>query len=120
MSEREHRRVIPHWGERERTGDLAWIGENLQGFWEAAQSGYEAEGRGALVVDTIATPVNAGHPFGYVAQAQIRQLGAKDEIRMLATYNPACEMIIILLKPKERMSSYRVGVPGQQSKVKIR
>jgi hypothetical protein len=66
------------------------------------------------------TPTDAGHLFGYVSEVQIRQLGATDEIRMMAAYDPSWEMIIILLKPKDRMSSYRVGIPGEQSKPKTR
>ena len=115
MPERE-RQPIPQWAERERTDDLAWIGENLQGYWKAARSGYEADGRGALVADTTVKPTGGGHPFGYVAQKQIRQFGGHDEIRMVAAYDPSWEMVIVILKPKDRISSYRVGIPGQQSK----
>ena len=88
MPERERRPQIQNWAERERTEDLAWIGENLQGFWEAAQSEYESEGRGAIVVDTIATPSGAGHSFGYVSQKLIRQFGVTDEICMVTGYDP--------------------------------
>jgi hypothetical protein len=111
MAKHERRPSLPTWAERERAGDLAWIGENLQEFWKAARSGYEASGRGALVVDTAVQPTGAGQPFGYVLQEQIRQLGAKDEIRMIATYDPSWELVIVLLKPEDRLSSYRVGVP---------
>lgn len=114
MPERDRRKPLPTWAERERTEDLTWIGENLQGFWGAARSGYEASGRGALVVDTDVRPTGVCHPFGYVLQEQIRQLGAKDEIRMIAAYEPSWELVIILLKPRDRMSSYRVGIPGRQ------
>jgi hypothetical protein len=83
MPERERRPQIPNWAERERTEDLAWISENLQEFWAVAHSGYESEGRGAIVVDTTTTPTDAGHLFGYVSEVQIRQLGATDEIHHL-------------------------------------
>ena len=115
MPEREWR-PIPQWAERERTEDLAWIGENLQGFWKAARSGYEADGRGALVVDMVAMATGTGHQFGYVSEEKIRQFGGKDEIRMVGAYDPSWELVIVLLKPKDRISSYRVGVPGQQTK----
>jgi len=116
MPERERRSEIPRWAERERTEDLAWIGENLQGFWNAARSGYEADGRGALVADTTVKPTGGGHPFGYMRQEQIQQFGGKDETRMVSAYDPSWELVIVLLKPKDRMSSYRVGIPKQQSK----
>jgi hypothetical protein len=114
MPERERRPQIPNWAERERTEDLAWIGENLQEFWKVARRGFESEGRGALVIDMVAMATNTGHQFGYVAQEQILQLGAKDEIRMVGVYDPAWELVIILLKPRDRISSYRVGIPGQR------
>lgn len=115
MPERERRPEIPRWAERERIEDLAWIGENLQEFWKVARSGFEAEGRGALVIDVVALATGTGHQFGYVRQELIRQLGAKDEIRMVAAYDPSWELVIILLKLQDRMSSYRVGIPEQRA-----
>jgi hypothetical protein len=120
IPERERRPEIPRWAERERTEDLAWIGENLQEFWNVARSGFESEGRGALVIDVVAMATGKGHQFGYVKQEQIRQSGSKDEIRMVAAYDPSWELVIILLKQRDRMSSYRVGIPGQQSEAKAR
>jgi hypothetical protein len=113
MPERE-RRPIPRWAERERTEDLAWIGENLQEFWKVARSGFEAKGRGVLVIDMVAMVTGTGHQFGYVSEEQIRQFGGKDEIRMVAAYDPSWELVIVLLKPRDRISSYRVGVPEQR------
>ena len=88
MPERERRQPIPSWAERERIGDLAWLGENLPGLWSAAQTAFETEGRGALVVDTTARPTSAGHPFGYFSQEQVGGFGGRDEIRMMAAYDP--------------------------------
>lgn len=119
MPERE-RRPIPAWAEREHREHMAWIAENLQDFWAVAKAGYEQEGRGALIVDTMVQPTGGGHPFGYITQEQIRRLGSQDEMRMVAAYDPAWGLVIILLKPRERMSSYRIGIPGQQSKPSTR
>lgn len=116
MPEYERRRPIPHWAERERLGDLAWIAENLSGFWSRARTAYETEGRGALVVDMTVRPTGGGFPFGYVAQGQIRQFGGQDEMRMVAVYDPSWELVIVLLKPQDRVSSYRLGIPGHLSK----
>lgn len=116
MPERERRPEIPRWAGRERTEDLAWIGENLQEFWKVARSGFEAEGRGALVIDVVALATGTGHQFGYVRQEQIQQFGGKDEIRMVATYDPSWELVIVLLKLKDRISSYRVGIPDKRPK----
>jgi hypothetical protein len=118
MAKHERRPSFPAWAERERGEDLAWIGENLQEFWKVARSGFEAEGRGALVIDMVAMASGTGHQFGYVIQEQIRQFGGKDEIRMVAAYDPSWELVIVLLKPQNRVSSYRAGIPGQQSKAR--
>ncbi len=113
MPERE-RRPLPQWAERERVGDLAWIGENLYEFWAVAWSGYEQSGRGVLVVDTTVSAAGGRHPFGYISQEQIRQLDAQGTIPMMEEYDPSWEMVIVLLKPRDRTSSYRVGVPGHR------
>ena len=117
MPEHEPRRAIPRWAERERMADLAWIAENLQGFRSMARAAYETEGRGALVVDTTVRPTGGGHPFGFVSQEQIRRFGGQDEMRMIATYDPTWEMVIVLIKPGERISSYRIGIPRQPDKI---
>ena len=50
------RPLIPEWAVQERLSDLAWIKENLDVFWPAAQAQYRLEGRGAIVVDTTVRP----------------------------------------------------------------
>jgi hypothetical protein len=109
MSERERGRFRA-WAERERTGDLAWIKENLYVFWPVAQQGYEQHGRGAIVVDTTSRPTGEGHPFGYLPQAMVEQQGDEDTQRMVREYDPAWEMVTVLLKIHERSSTYRLGV----------
>lgn len=111
MRERDRRR-FPAWAERERAGDLAWIGENLHVFWPAAQQGYEEFGREAIVVDTTSRPTGEGHPFGYFPQAMVEQTGDEDAQRMVRQYDPTWEMVTVLLKTHDRVSVYRVGVGG--------
>ena len=106
------RRNIPPWAERERTSDLAWIGENLQVFWPVAQVGFEELGRGAIVVDITSRPTGEGHPFGYLPREVLDQFGDGDTQRMVAEYDPAWEMVAMLLKPQDRSSTYRIGVPS--------
>lgn len=115
MSPEGEQRRFPRWAERERASDLAWIAENLHILWPVAKAGYEALGRGALVVDTTSQPEpDKGNPFGYLPQEQIMASGGgKDEHRMMAQYDPTWELVTILLKEKERMSSYRIGVPDK-------
>ena len=112
MPEGEPQPHIPEWAQRERITDLAWIVENLHIFWPVARSAFDEFGRGAMVVDTTSRPTEQGHPFGYFPQEQIETYGGEDEIRMVAAYDPEREMVTILLKPRDRWSTYRIGVPG--------
>lgn len=66
---------------------------------------------GAVGVDTTACLAGTGHPFGYLTQAQIEQYGGRDEMRTVATYHPAQEMMLVLLKLQGRVRTYRVGIP---------
>lgn len=104
------RRNIPSWAEQERGSDLAWIGENVHVFWPVAQQAYEEVGRGAIVVDTTVRPTGEGHPFGYFSQDMVQEHGNEDTIRMVAEYDPTWEMITVLLKTRDRTSTYRIGV----------
>jgi len=115
MTERKNR--FPDWAERERGGDMTWLRENLHVFWPLAQVGYKTVGRGAIVVDTTETvihPGGTGHSMGYLDQVTITQHGDKDAQRMVGEYDPTGEFVSILLKPRDRQSTYRVRVvPGQ-------
>jgi hypothetical protein len=107
-------RSHPRWAEQQRAGDLEWIGENVHVFWPAAQEAHEELGRGALLVDTTTLAVHdAGesHPFVYVTQEDIAEKGDEDAQRMVGQYDPSWELVVILLKPQERESVYRVGLP---------
>ena len=101
---------LPHWAEQERSGDLAWIRENLHIFWPAAQMGYETVGRGAIVVDTTSRPTGEGHPFGYLDQIAIEQGADESTQRLVKEYEPSWEFVTSLLKTQDRISSYRVDV----------
>ena len=107
------RQRIPDWAQKERAGDLAWIGENLHLFWPVAQRGYQDSGRGAIVVDTTSRPTGNGHPFAYVPQAGIENLNDQDALRMVSAYDPTWEFVTMLFKPQARVSTYRVGLPTQ-------
>jgi hypothetical protein len=78
-----------------------------------AQLGYQAVGRGAVVVDTTTTAVHpggVGHPFGYLEEATLRQWGDADTQRLVRDYEPTAEFVTMLLKAHERVSSYRLRV----------
>lgn len=114
MRERDKRRFHA-WAERERAGDLAWTKENLCVFWPAAQQGYEQFGRGAIVIDTTQRPTGEGHPFGYYSQELVEQTDDEDAKRMVREYDPAWELVTVLLKSDDRASIYRVGVFGREA-----
>src|SRR5215212_5866976 len=100
---------IPEWARAERQSDFAWIAENLPSFWPSAQTQFAAQGRGVVVVDTTQQPdPNAGHPMYYVPRELAEQTGDEDVERMLTEYVPEREFVVLLLKPDERTSTYRV------------
>ena len=109
MTERERGR-FPAWAETGRAGDLGWIRENLHVFWPAAEMGYEELGRGAIVVDTTSRPTGEGHPFGYLPQEKVEETADEDAQRMVREYDPAWELVTVLLKSHDRVSVYRIGV----------
>jgi hypothetical protein len=99
---------IPEWARRERQRDLDWIADNFHVFGPAATAAFRAQGRGAIVVDTTLRPTDAGHPFGFYPQAFLEDQGDEDVNRMVKEYDPAKEMVVVMLKPQHRMSTYRV------------
>jgi hypothetical protein len=119
MSPERKSRRFPSWAEQERSSDLAWIGENLYVLWPAARMGYEAEGRGAVLVDTLVVGIHedgVGNPMFYVTEAQIEEKKDQDALRMIRAYDPAWELVTILLKIRNRESVYRVGLPDLRPK----
>lgn len=109
MSEHSGR---PAWAKRERLRDMAWVAENLAAFWPAAREQYGRFGRGAIVVDTTLCPAGRGHPFAYLPQDEVAAHYDSDAGRMVQTYNPELEVVIVLLKPQDRLSAYRIWVLG--------
>jgi len=108
------KRRPPGWARRERQRDLEWIGENFHVFWPAATAAYVKQGRGAIVVDTTSRPTGEGNPFGYFAQAMLERRKDEDVKRMVREYDPDWEFVVVLLKPKDRVSSYRVQIKPRQ------
>ena len=101
---------IPGWAKRERDSDFAWIRENQHLFWDAAQEQYKKLGRGAIVIDTTSQPlgIGTGNPFMYCPQEEIDQTDDKDVQRMLQEYDPETEIVVVLLKKHNKVSSYRL------------
>jgi hypothetical protein len=109
MDKKRGRREIPNWAQRQRYEDLAWIAENFHILYPEARAQFQTRGRGAIVVDTTSQPLpGAGHPFTYYNVEQVEQTGDQDARKMVAEYNPANEMVIMLLKRFNRLSIYRI------------
>ena len=78
-------------------------------FWTAAQQQYQEQGREAIVVDTTVQPVEGkGNPFAHFPQEKVEKGTDADVQRMVKQYDPEREMVVMLLKPEERVSTYRV------------
>jgi len=111
-------RPIPEWARKERLQDHAWIRENMEAFYIAASFGFFESGRGAVVIDTTVQFEDFGHPFAYFDQEIVEEGLDEDTKRMVTDYDPQKEMVIVLLKPKNRTSTYRVrqqpGEPGTE------
>ncbi len=61
------------------------------------------------MIDTTQQPdPNAGHPMYYLPRELAEQTGDEDVARMLNEYAPEREFVVLLLKPEERTSTYRV------------
>lgn len=116
MTERA-KRLFPSRAQTKRALDLAWISDSAHVSWSVAQRGLEEHGRGAIVVDTTQRPTAESDPFGYFPQAVVEQTGDEDTQRMVTEYDPSWEMVTVLLKAHDRISTYRVGVlprrPGE-------
>ena len=103
--ERHH---LPSWAQRERWNDLAWIALYLPDFHLAAGLGYQALGRGAIVIDTCYRVPGGGHPAAYFTQEQVSRYDDPNFDRLIAEYLPQEELVVILLKESRRSSAYRL------------
>jgi hypothetical protein len=108
-------RHFPNWAERERQGDLRWIGENVHILWPAAHTGFETLGRGAITVDTTIKPVpGLINPFTYLSQAELQPLRDQDMERIVRQYDPTKELVVVLFKTQQRTSTYRIQPQPRQ------
>lgn len=109
---------IPEWAARERTEDLAWIGENTHILLPAAKLAFEESGRGAVIVDTntvVECGEQTGNPMFYLPAEEIQRYGWLPAIQMVSAYDPSWEFVTVLLK-RNRESAYRIGVPTVKNK----
>jgi hypothetical protein len=115
MAPERHTAHLPEWARRERRADLEWIRENLHVLEPVAHAGYADSGRGAIVIDTTATPIRAGHPFGYLPQELFEQGDDEGIKRMVREYDPRQELVLVLIKSDNRTSTYRVTTRARRA-----
>jgi hypothetical protein len=101
-------RPIPEWARNERLHDQMWVQSNMGSFFTVASLSFIESGRGAIIVDATTQFANMGHPFTYFTQEMIDQDLDEDTQRMVEEYDPEKELVIVLLKPEEKVSTYRV------------
>ena len=99
---------IPDWAQRDRQRDMHWVAENLYLFWPVATEAYVKQGRGAIIVDTTSRPTGEGHPFAYFTQTFVEERDVEDVKRMVREYDPDREFVLVMIKPYDRLSTYRV------------
>jgi hypothetical protein len=104
----QERATISNW---ERNADLAWLAENLEVFCGAAQSGFEQAGRGALAIDLTNPLETGGYPAAYWPQSYVDEFASQAVARVVQTYDPENDVVIMLLKAGEKMSIYRLRKP---------
>jgi len=90
---------------------MNWIRENLHVFLPSATVAFAEFGRGAIVVDTTSRPTGEGHPFGYFPQEMIEEGDDEDIKRMVKEYDPEKDIVIVMLKENDKMSTYRIHLP---------
>ena len=118
MSQERDNKKIPEWAETERLEDQKWIAENLHIFQHTAQTAFESQGRGVIVVDATTQILGEGNPFGYISQEAVEQTEDADVQRMTKEYDPAKEFVIVIIKPEDRLSTYRVQPTPRTTKKK--
>ena len=90
----------------DRDIDLKWINENLATLTLFARTNYQTVGRGVLVIDHS----ESGKTDPPVDYLPLLDLPADDEDtrRMVREYDPSEELIVLLMKPDDLVSSYRL------------
>ncbi len=109
----------PVWAEQERLDDLAWIKHNADAFWSMAQAGYEAVGRGVVVVNIAHQASEAGHPLSYCPQDAIDLLDLETAGQAVQAYHPQEEFVTLLIKPEDRISVYQLQLIMPENDVRL-
>ena len=100
----------PDWARQEYLADSDWIVKDLDVLWLFAARAFDETGPGAIVVDVGVQPIpGAGHPVGYFTQEQIEEKDVRIK-HALREYQPTEEFVLVLLRPGNIISAFRVGL----------
>ena len=100
--------TLSNWHEQTREAELAWINENLSAFQQFVVEQYDEQGRGAILVNTGFTSEEQGHPYWYLPQAVIEDLGVGQDIQLVRNYDPLKEIVLIFQKAASPTSTHRI------------
>ena len=67
------------------------------------------------MVDATRRGAGEGYAFGYIDQTVFESDDDEDIKRMIREYNPLYEMVVVVLKPDNRTSTYRVSAQLRRS-----
>jgi hypothetical protein len=106
-------------GRESRESHAEFLTLNWRLLAAAAWDGYQRQGRGAIVIDSMhATDAPSGLPWqvgradsAYVALADLERTGIaqEEEKRLIARYDPEREIVAIILRSDGGVSGYRMG-----------
>ena len=88
--------------------DLDWIKENLESLSRYAASEYRSKGRGALLIDH-SLPRVADPRVYYIPESELPERDDPETKRMVEEYVPRKELVVVIMKPHNQASSYRVA-----------
>lgn len=92
----------------EKQSDFEWLAENLDIFRSVAVEATARHGRGAVAVDLVRPPVNDGNLCIYWPQEHIDAYAGEAVRALLREYEPESEVVVMILKPGDRISAYRL------------
>ena len=90
--------------------DFEWLAENLDIFRSVVVEATARHGRGAVAVDLIRPPVNGGNLCVYWPQKHIDACAGEAVRALVREYEPESEVVVMILKPGDRISAYRLRV----------
>jgi hypothetical protein len=89
--------------------DKEWLAANLEMVGQIARDGFEVAGHGAVVVDLQ----GEGNPEPTIYLPSVSMPGHDEYTAgLVRDYSPDAEFVVVLIRPGEMESSYRVALPG--------